>query len=218
MIEAVIFDMDGLMFDTERMIIDWFEMLKEKYQLSIPKEVTYQLIGTDSSIVKRLNQQYPGLETVMDDYQSHRMEYTWMYFKKPGDANKKGLKELVEYLNEKKIPFAVASSSKKEHIQEMIDKAGFELKPNVVVSSKEGNMPGKPAPDIFLKAADMMGIPAENCLVLEDSKYGIMAAHNAGMKSVFIQDQIIPDDQMKQFIQMECDSLLDVINILKEDK
>ena len=218
MIEAVIFDMDGLMFDTERMIIDWFEMLKEKYQLSIPKEVTYQLIGTDSSIVKRLNQQYPGLETVMDDYQSHRMEYTWMHFKKPGDANKKGLKELVEYLNEKKIPFAVASSSKKEHIQEMIDKAGFELKPNVVVSSKEGNMPGKPAPDIFLKAADMMGIPAENCLVLEDSKYGIMAAHNAGMKSVFIQDQIIPDDQMKQYIQMECDSLLDVINILKEDK
>lgn len=214
MIKAVIFDMDGLMFDTETMFIDLVEMLKKKYGLSIPKEVTYQMIGTDSSIARRLNEQYPGLETVVQDYQSNRMEYTRQYFKKPGAANKKGLQELVVYLNEHQIPFAVASSSKREHILEMIDQAGFDLKPYVIISSKEGNIPGKPAPDIFLKAAEMMNMKPEYCLVLEDSKYGIMAAHNAGMKSVFIQDQIVPDEEMKQYIQIECDSLLDVIDTI----
>ncbi len=215
MINAVIFDMDGLMFDTETMFIDLVEMLKGKYGLSIPKEVTYQMIGTDSSIARRLNEMYPGLETVVQDYQSNRMEYTRQYFKESGSANKKGLQDLVEYLEEKQIPFAVASSSKKEHIQEMINQAGFDLKPYVVVSSKEGNIPGKPAPDIFLKAAEMMNIKPEHCLVLEDSKYGIMAAYNAGMKSVFIQDKIVPDEEMKQYIQIECDSLMDVIHVLE---
>lgn len=91
------------------------------------------------------------------------------------------------------------------------------LSPNVIVSSKEGYK-SKPAPDVFLAAAKRLGMEPENCLVLEDSKHGIMAAANAKMHSIFIQDQIAPDDEMKEYIQESCTDLNEVIDYLKRCK
>ena len=115
------------------------------------------------------------------------------------------------------IPYAVASSSHPQAIQKFLSHAGFVLSPNVIVSSKEGYK-SKPAPDVFLAAAERLDVKPENCLVLEDSKHGIMAAANAKMHSIFIQDQIAPDDEMKEYIQESCKDLNEVIDYLKRCK
>jgi len=86
------------------------------------------------------------------------------------------------------------------------------LHPKQIVSGKEG-FPSKPAPDIFLATAKRMGYKPEECLVLEDSKHGITAAYKAGMKSIFIQDQIVPDEE--KYIQETRNNLSEVIDYLE---
>ena len=76
---------------------------------------------------------------------------------------------------------------------------------------------GKPDPEIFLLGAEKLGVDPENCLVLEDSKQGIIAARRAGMHSCFIQDTIEPDEEMEEAIEFRRDSLADVIGLLEEE-
>ena len=216
-LNAVIFDMDGLMFDTEKMFKDEFKEKARDLNVSCPDDFPEPLIGCDSRQVKLYEEMYPGVTKVMEEIQEERVDYFFQYFKESGSANKKGLKELIEYLDQNKIPYAVASSSHPQAIKKFLSHAGFVLSPNVIVSSKEGYK-SKPAPDVFLAAAQRLDVKPENCLVLEDSKHGIMAAANAKMHSIFIQDQIAPDDEMKEYIQESRESLLDVIEYLKENQ
>ena len=76
----------------------------------------------------------------------------------------------------------------------------------------------KPNPEIFLRGAEEVGVKPENCLVLEDTKQGILAAKRAGMHSCFIPDTIVPDEEMQAAIELQCDSLLDVIDLLEESR
>ena len=216
-IKAVIFDMDGLMFNTEKMFKDEFKEKAKELGVSCPDYFPEPLIGCDSRKVAEFEMMYPGVTRVMEEIQEERVDYFFTYFKEPGSANMVGLQNLIEYIEENKIPYAVASSSHPQAIKKFLSHAGFVLSPNVIVSSKEGYK-SKPAPDVFLAAAKRLGMEPENCLVLEDSKHGIMAAANAKMHSIFIQDQIAPDDEMKEYIQESCTDLNEVIDYLKRCK
>ena len=160
---------------------------------------------------------YPGVTRVMEEIQDERVDYFFKYFKEPGSANKPGLQNLITYLEENNIPYAVASSSHPQAIKKFLSHAGFVMSPNVIVSSKEGYK-SKPAPDVFLAAGERLHVKPENCLVLEDSKHGIMAAANAKMHSIFIQDQIVPDEEMKEYIQESRKDLNEVIEYLENCK
>ena len=198
MIKAVIFDMDGLMFNTEI-------MFKKQF-----------MIGCDSREIIEFENTYPGISDVMSYCQKTRVNFFFEFFKNPGDANMPGLYELIQYLEKKPMDYAIASSSAKEDILKFINYAGFELHPKQIVSGKEG-FPSKPAPDIFLATAKRMGYKPEECLVLEDSKHGITAAFKAGMKSIFIPDQIKPDEEMKKYIQETRNNLSEVIEYLERN-
>ena len=216
-IKAVIFDMDGLMFNTEKMFKDEFKEKAKELGVSCPDYFPEPLIGCDSRKVALYEEMYPGVTQVMEEIQDERVDYFFKYFKEPGSANMVGLQNLIAYIEENKIPYAVASSSHPQAIKKFLSHAGFVLSPNVIVSSKEGYK-SKPAPDVFLAAAERLGVEPENCLVLDDSKHGIMAAANAKMHSIFIQDQIAPDDEMKEYIQESCTDLNGVIDYLKRCK
>ena len=217
-IKAVIFDMDGLMFNTEKMFKDEFKEKAKELGVSCPDSFPEPLIGCDSRKVAEFEMMYPGVTRVMEKIQEERADYFFTYFKEPGSANMVGLQNLIEYIEENKIPYAVASSSHPQDIKKFLSHAGFVLSPNVIVSSKEGYK-SKPAPDVFLAAAERLDVKPENCLVLEDSKHGIMVAPaNAKMHSIFIQDQIAPDDEMKEYIQESCKDLNEVIDYLKRCK
>lgn len=218
MIKAVIFDMDGLMFDTEIMFKKQFgEKLAQKGIEQVPLEVIESMIGCDSSRVKMYEEQYPGITQAMEECQKERIDYFFHFFPEPGSANKKGLKELIAYLDKESTPYAIASSSRREDIEKFLAHAGFPLSPLCIVSGKEG-FPSKPDPAIFLEAARRLGEKIEDCLVLEDSKNGIIAAKRAGAPSIFIQDQIVPDEEMESFIQERKEDLSQVIEIFQEKR
>lgn len=217
MIEAVIFDMDGLMFDTESMFLKGFKQVCADGGIYITEEFVSHLIGCDSDTVKKFEEQYPGIGARMDVFQKERLNIFMKMYPNPEDGCKPGLKELVHYLNEKKIPYAIASSSFKKDIERLIEYANCDIHPQEIVSSKEAGMPSKPDPTIFKEAAKRLGKDPENCLVLEDSKHGIMAGRRAGCKTIFIPDQIEQDRQMYPYIQWKMSSLHDVIDYLEKD-
>lgn len=217
MIKAIIFDMDGLMFNTEVMFKDMFHEHLNNAGVSCPESVVLGMIGCDSRQIARYEDAYPGISKVMETCIANRADYFFTYFKEPGSANMLGLKEIIEYVEQENIPYGIASSSLKSDILHFLGHAGFEIHPRVIVSSKEGNIPSKPNPDIFLLAAQRLGVKPEECLVLEDSKHGIHAAYNAHMQSIFIEDQIHPDEEMKQYIQEQRNDLLEVIEYLKQN-
>lgn len=214
MIEAVIFDMDGLMFNTEVMFKKLFRSALDQNQIPAPDFVVDAMVGCDSRRVQIFEKEYPGITETMAYCQKHRMDYFFKMFPEAGSANMPGLQELIAYLDQQDIPYAIASSSASEDIRRMVEHAGFKISYKIITSSKEG-IASKPAPDIFLETARRLNVDPKNCLVLEDSKNGIIAAAGAQMHSIFVPDQIMPDEEMKAYIQTTCKSLKDVIPYLE---
>ncbi|NCC53908.1 MAG: HAD family phosphatase [Erysipelotrichia bacterium] len=215
MIKAIIFDMDGLMFDTEKLFEVLFFKVCKEHDFYCTKEAFLSMVGVSAKTVSKLESQFLGISKIMEEVQQRRKAFFFEYFKEAGSANKKGLKELYEYAKKHGYKLAVASSSQKEDIVKFINHAGFSMEFDAIVSGYDG-LPSKPAPDIFMKAAKMLALKNEECLVLEDSKFGTMAAYHAHMPHVFIQDMIAPDEEMKPYIDISCDSMLDVITLLEK--
>lgn len=215
MITSIIFDMDGLMFDTEKLFEHLFFKVCEEHDFYCTRDAFLSMIGVSAKTVVKLEEEFPGITAIMREVQKRRKTYFFEYFKQPGSANKKGLYELYQYAKQKNLKMAVASSSMKEDILDFIAHAGFSMEFDAIVSGYE-NIPSKPAPDIFIEAASRLQAKASECLVLEDSKFGTMAAYRAHMPHVFIQDMIRADDEMELYIDKRCDNLFDVIDLIEQ--
>lgn len=217
MIRAVIFDMDGLMFDTEKPYIQLFEKLSREHGINFPKECLEQLIGVSSHVVSKFEKDYPGITEIMDEVDEKYDDYFFSIYPHPGDANKEGLSLLFDYLNKNGYKKAIASSSRKRHILNLVRYSRVEMNLDAVVSS-HSDIPSKPAPDVFLEAARQIGVKPDECLVLEDSKFGIMAAYNAKMHRVWIPDLLTNSKDFEEYLEYRCDNLAEVINILEQNK
>lgn len=214
MIRGVIFDLDGLLFNTETLFLASIGRFLEKRGLEVPEEELKTMIGTDNSRAKELDQQYPGIAEVMKEYMNRRLELFDAMFPHPGDADMKGLDELIPALEKEGIPYAIASGSAEEDIHHFMNRAGVEMHPAALVSTRSEHLPGKPHPDVFLKAAEKLGLAPEEALVCEDGKYGILAAKAGGFPSVFIQDKIVPDEEMKAALQYQTEDLSQVLDLI----
>lgn len=217
MIKAVIFDMDGLMFDTEKPYIQLFEKLCREHKISFPKECLEQLIGVSSHVVSKFEKDYPGITEIMNEVDEKYDDYFFSIYPHPGDANKEGLSLLFDYLNKNGYKKAIASSSRKRHILNLVRYSSVEMNLDAVVSS-HSDIPSKPAPDVFLEAARQLGVKPDECLVLEDSKFGIMAAYHAKMHRVWIPDLLTNSKDFEEYLEYRCNNLAEVIDILEQNK
>ena len=217
MISAVIFDMDGLMTDTERLFIDmWCQIMRER---GLPErdDVVKYCIGQAHD----LTEQYVAQELGQDfDYVSVLKEInrrSLKYFEEVGVPVKSGLHELMNYLRKENIPCAVATSTKSEYAKSRLRGAGALDYIQVLIT---GDMVehGKPDPEIYLKAAAALDVPPESCLVLEDSPHGIEAAYRAGCIPVMIPDLREPDDRTKAMLFDLKESLAEIPALIEENR
>ena len=216
MIKAVIFDLDGLMVDTEQMCFQLYKKVGKEHNLDIDLDFYRLLIGSNSYILQEVSKIYPFTYDICGWVEPLREDWFYEYFKSPGDCNKPGLQELYNYLKENGYKIAIASSSRHKYIHKVLNHLGFDFVPDAIVGGDEVKI-AKPDPAVFLKAAEMLNVPVEECLVLEDSRNGIIAAHRANIKSIFIEDLVIPDDLMKSYYDTQLNDLTEVIDYLKED-
>lgn len=215
MISGVIFDMDGLMTDTERLYIDlWCQILREQ-GMEERREVVTRCIGMDHSKMRSYIKDTLGEEF---DYLSVLGEVgkrAERYCQEHGIPVKPGLYELLDALDAQKIPYAVATSSRGEGARSKLQKIGVLSRLRGLVT---GDMveKGKPDPEIFIRAAQALQLPPGECLVLEDSPHGILAAHQAGCLPMMIPDLWQPDSEVKSMLYALGSSLLDVIPVLRQ--
>lgn len=196
-IRGVIFDMDGLLFDTEQVYQKNWTRLGKELGLEVPDEFRTAICGTSGELMDRIIEKYfhvehgrPCAEKVMgwaaEDLKSAVPE-------------KKGMHEILDYFKSRGMKMAIASSSKRAQIENNLRLSHTAGYFDVTVSGRDdGIVNGKPAPDIFLKAAEMIGIPADECYVFEDAYNGIRAAAAAGARPIMIPDMIPADDEMRR--------------------
>lgn len=214
MINTVIFDMDGLMIDTEIISYKLYKKLLDMYGYEFTlEEYTrdfsgHTLVGSIHYIKEHYHLDYNEDEMIMN-FRKWEEEYV----KENGVELKPGLVELLDYLTENNYKIVMATSSEGKRVNDMFDKSILNHFDALTFGSEVKH--GKPAPDIFLKACEKVNAKVEEALVLEDSEAGIQAAYNAGIKVICIPDLKKPDEQFASKAIL-LDSLTEVIDYLKK--
>ena len=184
MIKAIIFDMDGVLVDSEPFHVEIEKRQFELNHLSISEEEHHQFMGVATDVMLREIAKRHLLTLPVETLIEQNKLNTIQYFTELKEIQAMpGLIDLLEILIRKNIPMAVASSSFPEIIEIILMRTGLRKYFQAVVSSQEAGK-SKPEPDVFLLAAQRLGIKPEDCLVIEDSDNGIRAAKAAGMRCI----------------------------------
>lgn len=187
MIKAIIFDMDGVLVDSEPFNIEIEKRQFEMNHLTISEEEHLQYMGVTTDVMWREIAKHHSVIIPVDVLIEQNRAESIRYFTEIKDIPvMKGLVDLLEKLKQKNFQMAVASSAFPEILQLILEKTGIRKYFQVVISAQEAGK-SKPEPDVFLIAAKQMGINPEDCLVVEDSSNGIKAAQAAGMSCVAYQ-------------------------------
>lgn len=203
---GAIFDMDGLLLDTERLYQEsWVEMAKRFGQKPDPAFPT-AVSGTSGEGMRAvIRKHYPAVDP--DAFQAGCLARVDEILDKQGPPVKPGARELLEYLSARGVKIAVASSSKHQRILSNLRAVELDQFFDAVVSGQEVER-GKPEPDIFLLAAKKIGRAPEDCYVFEDSVNGVRAGMAAGCTTVMVPDLVPPPEGLA--VSQVCPSLLDV--------
>lgn len=214
MIRGVIFDMDGLMFDTERIWDTFWGPCCDKMGLPTPPEEFYRTgRGLAGERLLAHVAEYVGTENAKP-----LLDAVWVYGgeqMRKGVPCKPGLKELLEDLKQRKVPCIVASSSPRAMIECNLQTTGTAQYFQGVVCGYDVKN-SKPSPDIFLEAARRIDVPIEECLVLEDSHNGVRAGRAAGATVIMVPDLMPVTDEMRSLYDFCCRDLLEVRDLLED--
>ena len=209
MTEAVVFDMDGVIFDSEALVIKTWKVVAEKYGFDDVETVCRQCLGTNAAATRQIFLDAYGEDFPYDDY---KKEMSALYHMEAAGGNlpvKPGVREILEYLNREKIKTGLATSTREAVVRKELEEAGIIRFFDVIVC---GDMVkrSKPAPDIYLEACRRLQARPEDSCAVEDSYNGIRAAYAAGMKPVMVPDLAEPTEEMENLAECILPSLHEV--------
>lgn len=212
--QAVVFDMDGVIFDTERLVIEFWKEVAKKHNIPNVEHTCIQCLGTNRVRTREIFLENYGADFPFDSYCAEVTELFNTHYKGVPLPTKPGIRELLSYLQEQDIKVGLASSTAQHLVRDEIGTAGLLPYFQTLVC---GDMVehSKPAPDIFLKACEILNADPTKSIAIEDSFNGIRSAHCAGMAPIMVPDQVQPTDEIRTLAFHVMPSLLDVLNWLK---
>ena len=191
---AVVFDMDGLLFDTEQLYAKAILTAAAEVGCPMSHDIFLQLVGRSREVNHRFLLEHYGA-----DYPLEALIAAWgRHFRVLADAGlpiKAGAAELLDLLDELRLPRAIATSSTHPTVRRNLASLGLTERFHCVVAHGD-YANGKPSPDPFLAAAVRLGVAPELCLALEDSHNGVRSASSAGMMTVMVPDLMPPTDEI----------------------
>ncbi|CAN7331135.1 HAD family phosphatase [Phenylobacterium sp. LjRoot164] len=192
---AVVFDMDGLLFDTEALWQEGLLAAAAEAGFEVPGAVYDGSIGVRRSQCGELFRAHLGADFRFEDFHGSWRRHFWRVAEgRP--AMKPGVLELLELLDQTGLPRAIATSSSRASVERHLAANGLTGRFETIVCRGDYEA-GKPAPDPFLKAAERLGAEPRLCLALEDSHIGVRSAAAAGMMTVMAPDLMAPTDEIR---------------------
>ncbi len=206
---SVVFDMDGTIFDTERLVLDCWEQVGERHGIPGIREVFIRCIGTNSARTQEIVYEHYGKDFPYEKFSGESSVLFHEIADTEGIPVKPGAAELLKYLSENKVPLGLASSTRLAVVTQELQAAGLYDYFQVVVG---GDLlkNSKPAPDIYLMTCERMGALPENTYAIEDSYNGIRSAHSAGMRPVMVPDLTPATEEMRDLSVAVFEDLIQV--------
>ena len=211
--QAVIFDMDGLMLDTERTYRDVFNRAAADCSIDFPPSLHEQLLGRNTKDTHTILRNLWKDDALFDRFIDRSRYHHELCFAEAPPA-KKGLFELLDMLDKKKIPKAVATSTRRAYALLRLEQCNL-LHRFAVINTGDQVEHGKPAPDLYLLAAKSINMQPKDCVALEDSEAGVTAAHAAGMTVCMVPDLKQPTDDIRRRAHDVYESLVEVRHFLE---
>ena len=213
--KAVIFDMDGVIFDSEALVVKMWKKVAEKYGIPDIEETCRICLGINAAVTKEIFLERYGQEFPYDRYKKEMSDLFHASAAEGKLPQKPGIRELLEYLRENHIKTAVASSTRRELVTKELQDGGLLSYFDEVVC---GDMVkrSKPEPDIYLEACRRIQERPEDCYAIEDSYNGIRAAQRAGMRPIMVPDLAEPTEEMEELAECILPSLYEVKNYISK--
>lgn len=213
--KAVIFDMDGILIDTERWLNKYWCQAALEAGFAMKPEHALAIRSLDTKLTE------PYLKSIFGeefDYQKIRMrrrELVNEHIRKHGIDKKPGVDEILCYLREKGIKAAVATATEPVRAKEYLTAIGVYEKFDRVISATTVKN-GKPAPDVYLYACEQIGEKPEDCIAVEDSPNGVLSAYKAGLSVVMVPDLSEPDEDTLKMLTKKVERLDEMIPFLEK--
>jgi HAD superfamily hydrolase (TIGR01509 family) len=211
---GVVFDMDGLIFDTERIAVEGWLAASRQLGLPISRDLVLQAVGRNAGDTRSLFVRVLGDRLDYDQARQACSAFIYATIEQEGVPLKPGLLALLAYLRRQGIQIALATSTAETRTRYLLDQAGIRSYFDQLVCG-DHIARGKPEPDIYLAACSALALPPSDCLALEDSPAGIQSAHRAGLAVIMIPDLIRPDPGLAALLLARLATLADVIPLLE---
>ncbi len=215
--KAVIFDMDGVIFDSERLVLDCWEKVGEKYHLANIREVFIECIGTNKEKTKEIVHEHYGESFAYDKFAKEASLIFHDVVNSDGLPIKNGVRELLKYLKQNEIPVGLASSTRLAVVEEELKQAELYDYFQTVVGGDQLKR-SKPHPDIYLMACEKMKVLPKDAYAIEDSYNGIRAAYGAGMMPVMVPDILPATEEMQKMSVIVLENLLQVKEYFRQER
>lgn len=216
-IRGVLFDMDGLVLDTEKLYTRFWQEAANCLGYPMTKEQALGMRSMNHTEGEARMKSYFGPDTPYREIRSKRIELMDAFVEKEGVYLKPGIHELLEYLKKHGIRTSIATSSPMERTEKYLASVHMENSFDKIVTGYMVKK-GKPEPDIYIYAASQLGLQPQDCLALEDSPSGLTAAYRAGCLPVMIPDQDQPDEEIKKLLFAKVERLDLVIELIEKIK
>lgn len=212
-IRGVLFDMDGLVLDTEVLYCRFWREAAKSLGFPMTRAQALSMRSLTREAGQQRLREWFGPDAEYDTFHRVRIERMDAYVAEHPVQAKPGIGTLLDALDRLGIPKAITSSSPHGRIQAYLTPLGLYQRFDQICSSRDVAQ-GKPAPDIYLLGAARLGLPPEDCLALEDSPTGALAAYRAGCRCILVPDQDQPDSQTQSLLWAKADTLADIVQLL----
>lgn len=214
--KAVIFDLDGTVLDTEKLLVKYWCMAANEFGFPMEREHALQLRSLARKYAEPLLKEWFGEICDYMTLRNRRMELMTAHINKYGLETKGGIKELLVYLGENGYKRAVATATDLNRAGGYLKDVGLYDYFDCIISAHQVQN-GKPKPDVYLYAVSQLGLQPDECIAVEDSPNGVISASDAGCRTIMVPDLTEPDNELKKRIYAVCHSAADIIEILKRN-